>query len=107
MPSAVINDLYETDKDVIDKLVNNSSNDAFAVATVITKPDKRRGILLWFEDIKAYRPHILAHEAAHAVFDIFTEVGIPVSYDNQEAFCYCLDFIIKKLTEAKHLSRTY
>ena len=43
-------------------------------------------------------PEVLAHECAHAVFDIFQYVGInrPQECGN-EPFCYLMDFLFREI----------
>ena len=41
----------------------------------------------------------IAHEVYHIVSEIFNDLGIPLGYDNQEAFAYCQGHIIKKINQ--------
>lgn len=41
----------------------------------------------------------IAHEVYHVVSEIFNDLGIPLGYENQEAFAYCQGHIIKKINQ--------
>lgn len=41
----------------------------------------------------------IAHEVYHVISEIFNDLGIPLGYDNQEAFAYCQGHIIKKINQ--------
>lgn len=43
---------------------------------------------------------VIAHELAHCAFFILREVGIsPIIYENEESFCYLLEFLLTKFQE--------
>ena len=43
------------------------------------------------------KPEIIAHESAHVVNRLFKEVFIDLDYDNDEAFCYMLSWVVKQV----------
>jgi len=44
------------------------------------------------------KPHAIVHECGHLALMIAERVGIKVSYDDQEPFCYLLDWLFAKVT---------
>lgn len=48
---------------------------------------------IWF-DLEAFDITILMHEICHAIFDLFSDMGLELS--DQEAFCYLISYIIKQ-----------
>ena len=62
-----------------------------------------RGYLIDFRE-KLNKNHAeshaaIAHEVYHVVSEIFNDLGIPLGYDNQEAFAYCQGHLIKKIEQ--------
>ena len=45
-------------------------------------------------DIEDY---IITHEICHLVFHVFDKQNIPIDYHNQEAFCFLLDHLYRKI----------
>lgn len=43
------------------------------------------------------KPETIAHESAHVVNRLFREVCIDLDYDNDEAFCYMLGWVVKQV----------
>ena len=62
-----------------------------------------RGYLIDFKNKlnpKSSESHAtIAHEVYHVISEIFNDLGIPLGYDNQEAFAYCQGHIIKKINQ--------
>lgn len=48
-------------------------------------------------DTKYFKPHIAAHEAKHVVNDVFRDTGIALDIHNDEAECYFLGWVMRKI----------
>jgi len=62
-----------------------------------------RGYLIDFRE-KLNKNHAeshatIAHEVYHVVSEIFNDLGIPLGYENQEAFAYCQGHLIRKIEQ--------
>lgn len=42
---------------------------------------------------------VVCHEAAHMTFYIMDFVGVPIDDENQEAFCYLQEYLVKKIVK--------
>lgn len=42
-------------------------------------------------------PAVIAHESAHIVNRLFKNIHIDLDYDNDEAFCYMLGWVVKQV----------
>jgi hypothetical protein len=54
---------------------------------------------VWLETPEDLR--LTVHEAGHLVFSILSHHGIKYNFENQETFCYLLDFFTYELWNAK------
>lgn len=59
------------------------------------------GVLIRFASLEDMSTDTIAHEACHAAFSILNYVGVINDYDNQEAFCYVVEWVTKCCEEVK------
>lgn len=60
----------------------------------------RGGVGFWFRTLKD--PSIVAHEAAHGALWVLVGHGVsPISWENDEHFCYYLQFLTEKILSYK------
>jgi hypothetical protein len=75
--------------------INTSKSRAFTAFTIRTKPDTRKGILLYFKDSDKMTVSTIVHEAIHAALGIYANIGAQVDLVNQEPFAYLVDWITR------------
>lgn len=70
-----------------------------------TTREKHTAYVIWCR--KSRNIQVIAHEAAHLVFAVFKDRGIPTTQQNQETFAYYLDYWVGVILKprAKALKR--
>ena len=70
---------------------------------VCTTPSGLKVYIIWIEKNRDV-PN-MGHEIVHLVSEIFKDRGIPLSYQNSEAFAYYLAFWLEKFLQPKRKRR--
>lgn len=66
---------------------------------VCTTPKDLKVYIIWIEKNRDV-PNI-GHEVVHLVAEVFKDRGVPLNYQNSEAFAYYLAFWLEKLLQPK------
>ncbi len=77
--------------------------DAYSVDGKTISKDGYTGPVIWIreEPNTPYRIGVLSHEVFHAVCRIFNRIGIPLSYESEEAYNYLQEHIFTSVLETK------
>jgi hypothetical protein len=99
---ASIKEQEEYFKTDIPDWVEGSDGETFTTSKKLGEKKYRHGVLIRFRHKCDMNAEIIAHEAGHAVLELFKNFDCKVDFNNQELLCYPLGFIAYCCEQAKN-----